>query len=581
MSEGILTLERKDQQRQSKTALLLALKEDVIALRKELHDERELTAKLTAWIQTTLKPSLVQLRNEQLEAAQALRKEHADAADAATARAQAAAARTQALEERHEALLIQLQQTRTAVNTKFVEVERDSAAATQAACAEVKRAADAAVVAAALETSRAAAAALKDAVDSTRTWTTGELARASAEHTERMRALNQTMHDERIAWQQSVAQQHAQLAATVASSVEGIRAQVAASHADVEQRLQARVEAQKQWEAKKELWMSSFLKDSSAALERAVSEWNSRWSQWSSTAEQLRAQDAAAVSAKLTLLVRDTSTAQDEQRREWERKHDAQLAAQIRQVVEWQRTSAAADKEWKGVVWETITQWQERYGPVIRQFVASERAKVEQRCVVARARALAVCKKKKRLTVRSANEVSAATRANFPVPQWMTQLLAECGMERYASLLCSHGFDTPSVVMALDERDLDRLGASAIPLGHAKALLLHIRSKQMAADQQVAWQLFFCLSFSLRALPGRARAPAVGVRRSQGAPQGGAGRGVARQDGCSHASGRSKRRRGGAHGGTAHRHGAKGSQHGRGHIAAGAHNWIADGAKAA
>lgn len=73
--EGILTLERKDRQRESKTQLLLALKEEVVGLRKELADERDLMAKLTAWVQTTLKPSLVQLRNEQMQGLDAVRGE--------------------------------------------------------------------------------------------------------------------------------------------------------------------------------------------------------------------------------------------------------------------------------------------------------------------------------------------------------------------------------------------------------------------------------------------------------------------------------------------------------------------------
>ncbi len=73
--EGILTLERKDRQRESKTQLLLALKEEVVGLRKELADERDLMAKLTSWVQTTLKPSLVQLRNEQMQGLDAVRGE--------------------------------------------------------------------------------------------------------------------------------------------------------------------------------------------------------------------------------------------------------------------------------------------------------------------------------------------------------------------------------------------------------------------------------------------------------------------------------------------------------------------------
>ena len=62
--EGIQSLERKDAQRLAKTELLLALKGEALVLRKGLQSEAENVSKLGGWIQTTLKPSLVQLRQE-------------------------------------------------------------------------------------------------------------------------------------------------------------------------------------------------------------------------------------------------------------------------------------------------------------------------------------------------------------------------------------------------------------------------------------------------------------------------------------------------------------------------------------
>jgi hypothetical protein len=81
--EGIKTLERKDAQRESKTKLLLALKDDSAALIRRVDNEtkrldsetkridveaaavNEKVEKMTGWIGNTLKPTLVQLRSEQ------------------------------------------------------------------------------------------------------------------------------------------------------------------------------------------------------------------------------------------------------------------------------------------------------------------------------------------------------------------------------------------------------------------------------------------------------------------------------------------------------------------------------------
>jgi hypothetical protein len=66
--EGILTLQRKDGQRESKTRLLLALRDDVAALGRRVESEAEKTERMTSWVASSLKPSLLTLRSEQQSA---------------------------------------------------------------------------------------------------------------------------------------------------------------------------------------------------------------------------------------------------------------------------------------------------------------------------------------------------------------------------------------------------------------------------------------------------------------------------------------------------------------------------------
>lgn len=400
--------------------------------------------------------------------------------------------RAKELSERHEALTMQvcgaacastrtaltirvvayqLQQTRTTVSAKFDSVVADLTKAIQSAQSVAAAATASAVERAARDTKEECARVLEQATAVVQTGAERNAAllqrsqeelRAfiDKEQAERMRHFALSAHDERQIWQM-------QLLGKVDAAAAATKADADAFRADLDARAKARQTEQTQWEQRKELWMSSFLKDSEASMLRATQQWTQQWTQWREEAAAIETQRAQQLAqqwsqwrAETAAGERERAHSQSTEMREWrarsehaqrefEQKHAAQLADQIGALVQWQRTSAAADKEWKAAVWDTVTQWQERYGPVIRSFVANEKARLED----------------------ASHELSAAARAAFPVPAWMEQLFGECGMQRYAPLLCSHGFDSPAVVMALEERDLERLG-NAMPLGHAKALLV-------------------------------------------------------------------------------------------------------------
>ena len=66
--EGIVSLERKDAQRESKTRLLLQLRDDLAVLSKRVDGTEEKTEKMQSWIGNVLVPSIAQVRSEQQSA---------------------------------------------------------------------------------------------------------------------------------------------------------------------------------------------------------------------------------------------------------------------------------------------------------------------------------------------------------------------------------------------------------------------------------------------------------------------------------------------------------------------------------
>jgi hypothetical protein len=78
---------------------------------------------------------------------------------------------------------------------------------------------------------------------------------------------------ENAAWQSQVMERHTKLAEGLATSVTELKS-------DVDARWKARLAEQTQWEQRKELWMSSFLKDSELANAKLTQSWTRQFDDW-------------------------------------------------------------------------------------------------------------------------------------------------------------------------------------------------------------------------------------------------------------------------------------------------------------